>query len=129
MEFSVTGELKGTTDARTIAELRQEIRDLLRLLPADIVGELNDGKIDVHDGAFLAGLTDHVSRLAIADPQRGKVLLGRLVRVKKLIRRSLRESHEDQETSSTVRRHDRRIGRNDPCPCGSGRKFKECCLR
>ncbi len=20
-------------------------------------------------------------------------------------------------------------GRNDPCPCGSGRKFKKCCLR
>jgi hypothetical protein len=22
-----------------------------------------------------------------------------------------------------------RVGRNDPCPCGSGRKFKQCCLR
>lgn len=21
-----------------------------------------------------------------------------------------------------------RVGRNDPCPCGSGRKFKHCCL-
>ncbi|MGH7856174.1 MAG: SEC-C metal-binding domain-containing protein [Candidatus Binatia bacterium] len=20
-----------------------------------------------------------------------------------------------------------RIGRNDPCPCGSGKKFKRCC--
>ena len=20
------------------------------------------------------------------------------------------------------------IGRNDPCPCGSGRKYKKCCL-
>lgn len=20
-----------------------------------------------------------------------------------------------------------RVGRNDPCPCGSGRKFKRCC--
>ena len=20
------------------------------------------------------------------------------------------------------------VGRNDPCPCGSGRKFKKCCL-
>lgn len=23
---------------------------------------------------------------------------------------------------------DKRIGRNDPCPCGSGKKFKKCCL-
>ncbi|MFO0902203.1 MAG: SEC-C metal-binding domain-containing protein [Pirellulales bacterium] len=22
-----------------------------------------------------------------------------------------------------------RVGRNDPCPCGSGKKFKKCCLR
>ena len=22
----------------------------------------------------------------------------------------------------------RHIGRNDPCPCGSGQKFKNCCL-
>ena len=21
------------------------------------------------------------------------------------------------------------IGRNDPCPCGSGKKFKKCCLQ
>jgi hypothetical protein len=21
------------------------------------------------------------------------------------------------------------IGRNDPCPCGSGKKYKKCCLR
>ena len=22
-----------------------------------------------------------------------------------------------------------RVGRNEPCPCGSGKKFKQCCLR
>ena len=21
-----------------------------------------------------------------------------------------------------------KIGRNDPCPCGSGRKYKKCCM-
>jgi uncharacterized protein YecA (UPF0149 family) len=24
---------------------------------------------------------------------------------------------------------DEAVGRNDPCPCGSGRKFKNCCRR
>jgi uncharacterized protein len=28
-----------------------------------------------------------------------------------------------------VRRAGPRVGRNDPCPCGSGRKYKHCCLR
>jgi uncharacterized protein YecA (UPF0149 family) len=22
-----------------------------------------------------------------------------------------------------------KLGRNDPCPCGSGKRFKRCCLR
>jgi preprotein translocase subunit SecA len=24
---------------------------------------------------------------------------------------------------------DKKIGRNDPCPCGSGKKYKKCCLK
>ncbi|MEE8170023.1 MAG: SEC-C metal-binding domain-containing protein, partial [Phycisphaerae bacterium] len=27
----------------------------------------------------------------------------------------------------TIRRDVPRVGRNDPCPCGSGKKFKQCC--
>jgi uncharacterized protein len=27
-----------------------------------------------------------------------------------------------------VRHSEPRVGRNDPCPCGSGRKYKKCCL-
>lgn len=27
----------------------------------------------------------------------------------------------------TIRREAPKVGRNDPCPCGSGRKFKKCC--
>lgn len=26
-----------------------------------------------------------------------------------------------------VRRDESKVGRNDPCPCGSGRKYKKCC--
>ena len=26
-----------------------------------------------------------------------------------------------------VRRTERKIGRNEPCPCGSGKKYKKCC--
>ncbi len=29
----------------------------------------------------------------------------------------------------TARREEEKIGRNDPCPCGSGRKYKSCCGR
>ena len=26
-----------------------------------------------------------------------------------------------------IRREEPKVGRNDPCPCGSGKKFKKCC--
>jgi uncharacterized protein YecA (UPF0149 family) len=29
--------------------------------------------------------------------------------------------------SPTVRRDEPRVGRNDPCLCGSGKKYKKCC--
>ena len=29
--------------------------------------------------------------------------------------------------AGTVRREGRKVGRNEPCPCGSGRKYKQCC--
>jgi preprotein translocase subunit SecA len=31
------------------------------------------------------------------------------------------------QTGSTIRRSGRKIGRNEPCPCGSQRKYKRCC--
>ena len=30
--------------------------------------------------------------------------------------------------AGTVKRTKPKIGRNDPCPCGSGKKYKKCCL-
>lgn len=33
-----------------------------------------------------------------------------------------------RRTSGTMHRASNKIGRNQPCPCGSGRKFKKCCL-
>ena len=31
------------------------------------------------------------------------------------------------EKNPTYRREEPKVGRNDPCPCGSGKKYKKCC--
>ncbi|MDO4834240.1 MAG: preprotein translocase subunit SecA [Bacillota bacterium] len=36
---------------------------------------------------------------------------------------------ERARKQETVRREQPKIGRNDPCPCGSGKKYKHCCGR
>lgn len=39
------------------------------------------------------------------------------------------ETAEPQRAAITVRRAQPKVGRNDPCPCGSGKKYKACCGR
>jgi preprotein translocase subunit SecA len=34
---------------------------------------------------------------------------------------------EDTPANQTIRRESEKVGRNDPCPCGSGKKYKKCC--
>ena len=34
--------------------------------------------------------------------------------------------YKEQKQSGTIRK-DKKIGRNDPCPCASGKKYKKCC--
>ena len=56
-----------------------------------------------------------------------------------LIRAEIKQNIERKEVSKTqITNEDKsdmkktpkcvkKIGRNDPCPCGSGKKFKQCC--
>ncbi|MBQ3223386.1 MAG: SEC-C domain-containing protein [Clostridia bacterium] len=40
--------------------------------------------------------------------------------------RKIVASHGEPEAKRPVRAGEK-VGRNDPCPCGSGKKYKECC--
>ncbi|MGM0426365.1 MAG: preprotein translocase subunit SecA [Thermodesulfobacteriota bacterium] len=43
-------------------------------------------------------------------------------------KRPLNLSHgQDGEKQTPVKRKAKKVGRNDPCPCGSGKKYKKCC--
>jgi uncharacterized protein YecA (UPF0149 family) len=37
------------------------------------------------------------------------------------------DEHPEDAPEQPVRRVEPKIGRNDPCPCGSGKKYKKCC--
>ena len=44
--------------------------------------------------------------------------------------RKLVTNHSDSASSAKKpAKSDAKVGRNDPCPCGSGKKYKECCGR
>ncbi|MCU7958732.1 MAG: UPF0149 family protein [gamma proteobacterium symbiont of Bathyaustriella thionipta] len=35
---------------------------------------------------------------------------------------------QDPQSATSIRHKQPKVGRNDPCPCGSGKKYKKCCL-
>jgi preprotein translocase subunit SecA len=39
------------------------------------------------------------------------------------------EGQLPEEKVHTYKRETPKVGRNDPCPCGSGKKYKKCCGR
>ncbi len=50
------------------------------------------------------------------------------IRKKRRQEQQMQLSHGDGETKKRpVKRKARKIGRNEPCPCGSGKKYKRCC--
>ncbi len=46
-----------------------------------------------------------------------------------LIVQTLYNFWRNKRSGRTLRNEEPKSGRNDPCPCGSGRKFKQCCGR
>ena len=39
------------------------------------------------------------------------------------------DSAGSKRKPETIRNRDNKVGRNDPCPCNSGKKYKSCCMR
>ena len=81
--------------------------------------------------------SDLVQALRAANPDLAKTLRHRHRQLKRLGRRLLaepaggsprdREAAWDKPPAPQPARAPERPGRNDPCPCGSGKKFKKCC--
>lgn len=52
--------------------------------------------------------------------ERKKLFVELGIRQQSLVQKALRPSRRSQDME--------KIGRNEPCPCGSGKKYKCCCL-
>ncbi|MFN4257811.1 MAG: preprotein translocase subunit SecA [Gemmataceae bacterium] len=42
---------------------------------------------------------------------------------------AITNSQQGDKKQEPIRNRGERVGRNDPCPCGSGKKYKNCCMR
>ena len=65
----------------------------------------------------------------ISAEQREKLIVGAAAGVMRIYRyfEVQRLMAKRSSGDATYRRMERKVGRNEPCPCGSGKKFKQCC--
>jgi len=98
-EFSMTTGAGLPADADTLARVAKEIPERFGERTGDIAG---------------------------MSPEKAAELSAFIIRVFLEGNASSRMSYEDV-TKQEMARAKSRVGRNDPCPCGSGKKYKKCC--
>jgi len=76
--------------------------------------------LQLHDEGEQARI-EFVARFAL----HGRI--GELRELSRFERSAGRWYYRDGSRPAPARRDAAKVGRNDPCPCGSGRKFKKCC--
>jgi SEC-C motif len=116
-----------------IPEARQIARDQ-RVAPSTI-GYLVAIVINTKDKGLLSLLQN---RLPQVPKEAWKVMMEAAIPLTRLLlergKGSILERVREIDTSvnipgTTMRRAAVRVGRNEPCPCGSGRKYKHCCYQ
>jgi uncharacterized protein len=85
-----------------------------QIIIAPFVGFFDIGKIEPHE------IPDDIDDRLDQDA----ALIPRMI----LVLRKLARIREDDNRPATLARRSK-VGRNDPCPCGSGKKYKRCCAR
>jgi len=57
----------------------------------------------------------------------GEVRRKETIKITEASQENLNNLDNDTVRKETVKNEEPKVGRNDPCPCGSGKKYKQCC--
>jgi len=69
--------------------------------------------------------TLQIIQFTMKDPEEEAAELARQQEIaQKQLEMSMQLNHQDSEEPIVI---DKKVARNDPCPCGSGKKYKNCC--
>jgi preprotein translocase subunit SecA len=121
----------------TMRELERVV--MLRVVDSKWIDHL-DGMDDLREGIGLRAygqrdpLTEYKFEAYDAFQQMIESIQGDIVRnifhvniVKQPKERKFVDNRNDAGTVQPIVKKDKKVGRNDPCPCGSGKKYKKCC--
>lgn len=119
-------------------EALERVAQNLRRFPDDVWTQIHAGDIHLalsdparaerafRDGLAMARARGDASGVAEANERLGRLLAEQPGREEEA-RAATREMERASRAAYGASRVAVKIGRNDPCPCGSGRKYKRCC--
>ena len=111
--------LRGYGQRDPLIEYKKEAYDMFE----DLIGGLKEEvsklifRVEIAKEPFL-------ERVLVGDPQMPQPTLGRINQ-----KEGNNNLSQVQMKIPTHKRSESKVGRNDPCPCGSGKKYKYCCGR
>jgi preprotein translocase SecA subunit len=125
--------LRGYGQKNPLQEYQKEgfdlFEDLVRRMESDVVEKLWSVQVHVTQGAALSADATAAGAPDAAAPPMPRELVD-AERRRQQAQSRMRLVHGDRPTApekvETVRRDGDKVGRNDPCPCGSGKKYKKC---
>ena len=99
--------------------------------PADKTDDELAAELDAMSPEILARAKDPQMRALIIGIYRKMLIDGVKINDDKEVKKWMKKHPEvlqggDVVKVATVKREEPKVGRNDPCPCGSGKKFKKC---
>ncbi|MGD9642430.1 MAG: SEC-C metal-binding domain-containing protein [Elusimicrobiales bacterium] len=102
--------------------------------PADKTDDELAAELDKMSPQILAQAKDPQMRAMIIGIYRKMLVAGVDVSDDKEVKKWMKKHPEVLQGGETikvetVRREEPKVGRNDPCPCGSGKKYKKCCAQ
>lgn len=105
------------------------VNDLKDILPGLIRVQQEYPELKQAMGKYLEEMTNCTSQeyLFRKYEKKYKRLMGYPSGAKLSLTSDMEENAYDSLENGTYKRDGEKIGRNDPCPCGSGKKYKKCC--
>lgn len=125
------GYVESTAAYRALAQYLMQKKNLDVLQAAEAVKSITIIMQNGYGMKEIVGfLADHNLRMSnMQETEELYGLIGRFNRNLPLwMLKGYTPSQLEQLPKRTVVREGQKIGRNDPCPCGSGKKYKNCCL-
>ena len=92
------------------------------------IPQMSDEQRELMSNAVMTNIMDVASEEMTAEQERAVQTLAeaKAASVENIVGAEQMPTFRFTKTRPVVR--DYKIGRNDPCPCGSGLKYKKCCL-